>query len=88
MSTVSPVWSPFLRMVVVPKGTTAAATHLANSRVTSNPTFPRFRIKKAIQDSVLALRVAVQCPKYTFASDATVVVRFPANTSAVFDVGG
>lgn len=70
------------------QGTTAVATHLTNSRVTSNPTFPRFRIKKAVQDSVLALGgLLFNVSKYTFSSDATrLSFGLPANTSAVFDV--
>ena len=70
------------------QGTDITATHLTNSRVTSNPTFPRFRIKKAIQNNVLSLGdLLFDVQRHVFAADSTrLSFELPASTSAVFDV--
>lgn len=69
-------------------GTTAEATYAAGSKVTSNPTWPRFRVKKAINDTLLSLGgLLFNVTSTTLTSDPTVLgYELPAGTSAVMNV--
>lgn len=53
---------------------TTAATHAADSKVTISPTFPRFNIKRAINDTIRALGAnifAVKTTTFTFTSSVS-----------------
>jgi hypothetical protein len=53
---------------------TVADTHLADSKVTISPTFPRFNIKRAINDTIRALGAnifAVKTTTFTFTSSVS-----------------
>lgn len=70
------------------QGTTAVASYPSGTKVTSDPTWPRARVKRAINDTILAVGGSLfNISKYTFTSDSTKVgFGIPATTSAIFDV--
>lgn len=70
------------------QGTTTVSSYPSGTKVTANPTWPRFRVKKAINDTIQAVGGSLfNIQKYTFTADATKVgFGIPATTSAIFDV--
>lgn len=69
-------------------GTTAETTHLSGAKVTSNPTWPLFRVKKALNDTVLSFAgLLFDISTTTLTCDPTVLgYELPAGTSAVLSV--
>ncbi len=70
------------------QGTTEVASYASGTKVTSNPTWPRHRVKRAINDTILAIGGSLfKIDKHTFTYDATKIgFELPASTSAIFDI--
>jgi len=67
---------------------TTAATHAADAKVTISPTFPRFAIKRAINDTITAIGSSIfAADTTTITSNAAVAAfRLPSGTSTTLNI--